>query len=329
MVRDCPSKRRHQHFMLANMLSSNNFSIAVIAMAALASMLVASPLRAQQRPHHYFQRADMPPGSIGRAQLLRGGPLPGYFQPVEVRGPQGTRIAMATDGVFEPPQASPLKAGMLIGSVYRLKVTNIPFHEGQEVFPSIEVVNRLFPPPGFETKFPIPIELTREEIEMALRGQFVIRVIYLENPRTALPRREDPVHQRYFEVGPSQDPLEVADTLGRPMAILRIGSRVPELDATSGRFLFASPPWLRFPTVVDDAAHQPTDAPALTTPPTAPAAVPAPPVPPQAVPQDATPPSTTPTDNQAATDRVRRRAFLPTLPPATAQRPLPGVGVIR
>ncbi len=210
------------------------------------------------RPYHYFQRADMPPGSIGQAQLMRGGPLPGYYQSVEISAPRGTQLALAIDGTFEPPQPAPLKAGLLIGSVYRLKVTNIPFQEGQEIFPSLEIINRLYPPQGSETRFPIPIELTREELELALRGQFVIRVIYLEDPRTALPRREDPAQQRYFEVGPGQDPLEVADGLGRPMAILRIGSRVPELDPATGRFLFDSPPWMRFPEVLMD---EPTQAP--------------------------------------------------------------------
>ena len=91
---------------------------------------------------------------------------------------------------------------MLVGHVYRLKVTNIPFHEGQEVFPSIEVINRLYPPQGMEAKFPIPIELTREELEMAMRGQFVIRVIYLEDPRTALPRARRPVATTLFRSWP-------------------------------------------------------------------------------------------------------------------------------
>lgn len=234
-----------------------------IMVTVICCWVFASPAIAQQLPHHYFQRADMPPGSIGRAQLMRGGPLPGHYQAVEISAPEGTKIALATNGLFEPPQAAPLKAGMLIGQVYRLKVTNIPFREGQEVFPTIEVINRLYPPQGSEARFPIPIELTREEMEKALRGQFVIRVIYLENPRTALPRPEDPVHQRYFEVGPHQDPLEVADSLGRPMAILRIGSRVPELDQTSGRFLFHSPPWIQYSEVVEET---PTEAPAATQP---------------------------------------------------------------
>ena len=307
MVRDCPGNTQHHTLMLVGRSPSKetrsketrsketrSLEIRLIALlvVSMAAAMLAPEAIAQQRPHHYLLRADMPAGTVGRAQLMRGGPLPGHFQAVEVLAPEGTRIAMATDGVFEQTQPAPLKAGMLVGHVYRLKVTNIPFQEGQEVFPTIEVINRLYPPAGSQVKFPIPIELTREELEMALRGQFVIRVIYLENPRTALPRREDPAHQRYFEVGPSQDPLEVADGLGRPMAILRIGSRVPELNQISGRFLFQSPPWVRFPEVIRDA---PTEAPAATQP------------------EDAT----------------AARIGWPIVPPVTAHRPPTGAGVNR
>ena len=64
-----------------------------------------------------------------------------------------------------------------------------------------------------------------------------------ESPHGASqPRRPAPA--AIFEVGPKQDPLEVADALGRPMAILRIGSRVPEQDNATGRFLFDGAPWV-------------------------------------------------------------------------------------
>ncbi|MFO7901349.1 MAG: hypothetical protein ACQESR_28735 [Planctomycetota bacterium] len=222
--------------------------VLAIALVFIAAGLAALPVMAQQT-HHYFHRADMAPGAIGRGQLMRGGPLPGHFQAVEVTAPKGAQLALAMDGTFEPSRSGPLKAGMLVGHVYRLKVTDIPLHEGEEVFPSIEVINRLYPPPGAEAAFSIPVQLTQEELERALRGQFVIRVIYLEDPRAALPSPEDPEQQRYFEVGPGEDPLEVADSLGRPMAILRIGSRVPERDQVSGRFLFRAPPWFRIPEV--------------------------------------------------------------------------------
>ena len=136
-------------------------------------------------------------------------------------------VSLAIDGHFEPPQPCPVTVGMLIGCAYRIKVVGIPLNEGQEVYPTIEVINRLYPPAGQAARFPIPIELTRQELEMALNGRYVTRVIYLEDPATALPRAEDPKHQRYFDVRTDQDPVEVADQLGRPMAILRMGSRLP------------------------------------------------------------------------------------------------------
>ncbi|NLX57261.1 MAG: hypothetical protein GXY58_19300 [Planctomycetaceae bacterium] len=253
-ARMCP--RREQHSCAAGARPTASPLRCLVALVTFA--VASSSAVAQQRPYHYFYSADMPPGTIGAAQLLRGGPLPGHFQPVEITGPPEAQLAIATEGTYEPPQLAPLRVALLVGKVYRLKVTNIPFRAGQELYPSVEIINRLYPPPGSETRFPIPIELTREELEMALRGQYVVRVIYLENPRAALPAREDPRQQRYFEVGPNQDPLEVADALGRPMAILRIGSRVPDMDRESGRFLFDSPPWIPLPAEV--AAETSTEA---------------------------------------------------------------------
>jgi hypothetical protein len=216
--------------------------------------MVSSVAFAQSGPYHHFHSADQPPGVVGRGQLMRGGPLPGHYQPVQITAPEGAGIELATNGMFETTGKSDLVVGMLVGNVYRLKITNIPFRPGQEVFPSVEIINRLYPPGGDPARFPIPIELTREELELALRGQYVVRVIYLEDPQTALPQREDPEHQRYFDVGADQDPLQVADRLGRPMAILKLGSRVPDVNHTTGRFLFQSPPWIHLPEITTEPA---------------------------------------------------------------------------
>lgn len=199
-----------------------------------------------QPPVHYQHRADMPPGFIGQQQLMRGGPLAGYFQPVELKSPEGSLISLAVDGGFAQPQKESSLAGMQIGYVYRFKVGNIPGHEGEEVFPTIEVVDRLYPPPGQATRFPIPIELTQEELELALDGRYVTRVIYVEDPNAALAEREIPGKQRYFEIGAGQDPLKVADELGRPVAILRMGSRIPDGLLPDGRFLYDSPPLIQY-----------------------------------------------------------------------------------
>ena len=204
-------------------------------------------IAAAQAPVHYQHAGAMPPGAIGSLQLQRGGPLPGYFQPIEIRAPQGTMVAMAEQSGFGEPQPTPIVTGLLIAPVYRLRVINIPMRPGFEVYPTIELVNRVYPPVGLEARFPVPIELTQQELEMALDGKFVTRVIYVENPETALPMVQDPRELGWFEVAAHDNPLEVADRLGRPIAILRIGGRVPvATEAPDAAFMFGSPPFLRY-----------------------------------------------------------------------------------
>lgn len=150
---------------------------------------------------------------------MRGGPLPGFFQPVEIKAPCGALISLAAEGQFDQPQQGSRKVGLLIGSVYRLRVTGIPLAAGLEVFPTVEIIDRTYPPIGMELRFPIPIELSEKDLRLALEGKFVTRVIYMEDPRNALPARENPQAQEWFETKPGEDPLAVADALGRPVAI--------------------------------------------------------------------------------------------------------------
>ena len=46
--------------------------------------------------------------------------------------------------------------------------------------------------------------------------------------------------------GDGDNPLDVADGLGRPMAILRIGGRLPDASGPDEVFLYGSPPLLRW-----------------------------------------------------------------------------------
>lgn len=217
---------------------------------ALSVLLVwqgsAALLPAQPPGPHMVNAGAMPPGAIGSQQLARGGPLPGYFQPVEIVAPSGALISTAGEADFDEPQNGPIELGMLIGAVYRLRVTNIPNQEALEVYPTIEVIDRLYPPVGMEGRFPITIQLAQQDLEMALAGKFVTRVVYLEDPESAMPLAESPLDQPFFEIPKGEDPLEVADRLGRPMAIVRLGGRLPEATGPDAAFLFGSPPFLRF-----------------------------------------------------------------------------------
>src|SRR6476620_4814800 len=66
-----------------------------------------------QPPTHKLFRGDMPPGHIGKMQLLKAGRA-GYYQPVEVRGPKGSLVSLASEGTFLPAESNVAAGGMLI-----------------------------------------------------------------------------------------------------------------------------------------------------------------------------------------------------------------------
>jgi hypothetical protein len=192
---------------------------------------------------HRMLSSDMPPGAVGQARLAGRGPVAGYYQPVAFLGPPGVQFALAEGGSFAESSES-LQAGLLIGGVYRFKITTIPGAEGAELYPTIEVIDRTYPPPGLATRYPIQVHLDQEDFDAALDGRMVIRVIYLEDPQTAVPLVQTEATPRPMEIRENQDAMEVADRLGRPVAIVRIGSVSP--PRTAGllpQFFFGYPTW--------------------------------------------------------------------------------------
>lgn len=206
-------------------------------------------------PTHRPLSAAMPPGALGQARLSGRGPVAGYFQPVRMIGPDGVHFALSHSGSFVEAQPA-LEAGLMIGAVYRFRVTRIPLAEGAELYPTIEVIDRTYPPPGLAWKYPIQIQLDQEDMDAALAGQMVTRVVYLEDPQTATPMVQTPETRRPMEISAHQDPLEIADRMGRPVAIVRIGSVTPPAALElMPRFLFGDPPWT--PPVQPERISQP------------------------------------------------------------------------
>ncbi len=199
---------------------------------------------------HYFLNANQAPGAVASSQVARGVRGVGTFQAVSLSGPAGLKIALARDGQFLPPIDAPVTTGMLVAGVYRFRVTNIPFRPGDELFPTLEIIDRIDPPAGREHRFPIPVVLTEEDLRLALDGALVTRVIYLEDSEIAEPIAMSPDTQLLHNVPATDNALQVADQLGKPVAILRIGSRVPmTLDGDLTEFLYGSPPWVPLITV--------------------------------------------------------------------------------
>jgi len=232
-----------------------------VPIAALLCLAAVGSTAAQAQGVHYWHAGVMPPGAIGSRQLQRGGPLRGYFQPVEIKAPEGVAVSVAADNQFDAAQPAPRRVGFLIGSVYRLRVTQIAQAEGMEVFPSIEVIDRTYAPNDQRLRFSIPVEITADDLALALAGKFVTRVIYLEDPHNAQPVASAGQPQSWFEAEAGRDPLAVADGLGRPVAILRMGGRVPD-QGNDPNFFFGSPTWFAYPPRPAPSVAKPQAVPA-------------------------------------------------------------------
>ena len=114
------------------------------------------------------------PGVVGQARLARRGPVANYYQPVKFAGPEGVQFALAQNGAFGESEES-LMAGLLIGSVYRFQITHIPGAEGVELYPTVELIDRTYPPANLATLYPIPIVVDESDLEAAMDGRMVTR----------------------------------------------------------------------------------------------------------------------------------------------------------
>ena len=222
-------------------------------LGCVSALVVPAHAQSPALPNvHYFLNANQAPGAVAGAQIARGARGAGTFQAVALSGPPGLKIALAQSGQFLPPLDAPVTTGMLVGGVYRFRVTNIPYRPADELYPTIEVIDRIYPPAGREHRFPIPVLLTEDDLRLALSGALVTRVIYLEDSEIAEPIATTPESQLVHNVPASDNALQVADQLGRPVAILRIGSRVPmSLEGDLSEFLYGCPPWVPLVTAPD------------------------------------------------------------------------------
>ena len=177
-------------------------------------------------------RGSEAPGQLAFKRLLTEPQLANWTQPVQVIIAEGGLISYFDGAGYQPVDPN-ARLGMRVGPVYRLKLESSFRGVPMTVYPTIEMLDRLYPPASLVTKHPVKIVLTPEEIEKANSGSMLTKVIYLEDPLTALPFNQPYDHLETVDLGQSQDPFIVADRMGRPMAIVRIGSRIPDSSETN------------------------------------------------------------------------------------------------
>lgn len=188
-----------------------------------------------------YRHSDAP-GAIALRQRWSRPGLQGYFQPVSVRVPDGVSVAIATEGGFSPLSGGAATFGIMAGYPYRLHIHWTVRQKQLDVYPTIELIDRLYSPDLQQlSRFPIVVEFTTDDLELAVAGNLVSKVVYVQDPD--LPSLGATAGQQpWFDVLPDEDPLEVADELGRPLAIVRLGSRTPAAEGPDAQFFFGSPP---------------------------------------------------------------------------------------
>jgi len=231
--RPTPAPRHHAHARRhVEIIRTGTALLPAFGLLATAALVTASSWGfasdAAAASPAWAHASISPPGAIGGPGRLQPGPcpdarLPAGIQPVEVRGPAGTLLAIETAAGWTPLRPGPLRMGLVVGRPYRLRVGGIPGREGEELFPSIRVLARLATPAGMDWRFPVEIVIDQDDLATASSGAHVRRVVYASCEAD----HTDPVPAGWFDVKPGHDALAVAATLGDPVAEMVLGDRVP------------------------------------------------------------------------------------------------------
>jgi hypothetical protein len=195
-----------------------------------------SPLIPPQTPPRFYPlRHDQPPGVNAYFAGMIRMPTAADFTFVRIELPSPGRTEVYA---FNPPRPIPLTdnwCGMAVGQLYRLKITGLEDFPGIDLYPTIEVLDRTHPPHGREREFAVPVRFTTEEIEQALSGRLVTKVVYVEQPQLASPfPTEDGLVVETLTA--DRNLLKEADFRGRPLLIVRLGARTPDAHSPDPYF---------------------------------------------------------------------------------------------
>lgn len=200
---------------------------AVVLGMQAGGALAQYPRDTRGKPYSPIDQATTP-GEASRWLAATGQLYPPVFQPIRFVLPSTGAVAVCDSIRGVTPIEDPVsQVAVMPGHVYRLLVNDLPEFPGVDFYPSIELVDRLHPPAGQADNFPVEIELTVDELEAANRGQLVTKVIYVEQP-DRIPLTVLNEKTRVTDVPADSNVFAHADVLGRPLAIVRLGGRLPD-----------------------------------------------------------------------------------------------------
>ncbi len=196
----------------------------------------AQQTRTAAGSRYYVYDQFVPPGVAGQMNLIAGTVRPFTPQQVRVKLPAAGTVTFYDGAINRPVSAAaPAQAALLVGQMYRLKLSDLADYPHTEFFPSIELLDELHPPPGQAERFPIEIEFLEDELQWASRGRMITKVVYLEQA-DRVPLRNLTGAPRVFDVEIGANAIAEADLLGRPIAIVRLGGRTPDPNSPDVQF---------------------------------------------------------------------------------------------
>lgn len=210
-------------------------------MFTIASIVLVGSFACGQDRYPLLNTQAMPTGQAAQWTVQANPQRYGYFQPVQISLPSAGHVSFFQGSPQSPILTqAPSQAGMMVGHTYRVRISGMPEYPGVELYPTVEVLDRLHPPEGQAQNFPIPIEITSEEIEVVLQERMITKVVYLEQPDLAAPFEQgNTIHVEDLPV--SSNLIHAADERGRPMVIIRMGGRIPDPQSQQNEFYSNSP----------------------------------------------------------------------------------------
>lgn len=202
----------------------------------LACGLLSDTAHAQGMPNaepYSLMDHRVPPGTWGQWVQAAGRVHGIEFQGVSVELPSTGTVTWFVGSRDDVKTTA--NAKLAVGQSYRAKLSDMPEFPGLELYPSIELLDRLHPPAGHADKFSLPLSFTIDELDAAVEGRMLTKVVYLEQPQLALPF-ELTGDTAVRTVQPQINLISEADKVGRPLAIIRLGGRVPAANETRGAF---------------------------------------------------------------------------------------------
>lgn len=199
--------------------------------------------------------SNLPPVMAPLPQPGMGLPVPAPVLAAKVLAPKGVRVAVHAGSPLARMYDTPVVMGFRPGYVYKLELSNLPYHPGRMLYPEVEVRGMLVPRAGMKyMDWPAPLVFSQADIERALAGAVIVKAVYLEDPEKAIPTEFGLNAPVELPAGSEEEAIREAIANGRLVAVVRLGNKIPtpnELRASAidGTVLTPGEKYLRAPLV--------------------------------------------------------------------------------